>query len=417
MDVRSSRYLSSLSTSILSMRILIVSQYFWPEEFRINDLALNLVKRGNKVTVLTGNPNYPKGSFYKGYGFKSSIDNYKGIKIHRVPIIPRGQNEFTLILNYLSFVLAGSLFSFFHKDKYDKILAVNLSPITAVIPAIVSKKHNNTPLFIWVQDLWPESVLAASRFRNPIIQKLLLSLVKYIYKKSDKILVSNYGFIDSILAKGVSKDKISVMPNWAEEIFEDQTNIGKTKYRSKMPDGFIVMFAGNVGEAQDFESILNAALLTMDLKHIKWVIVGDGRKTEWLKIEIEKRNLSDTFFVLGRFPSSEMPNFFCHADLMLVSLKNEHIFSLTVPTKVQSYMEFGKPIVTMLNGAGSLIVKEANCGYRANARDYKKLSENIIKASLSSKEDLEQLGKNGRVYYQANFAKEKVINDFINVLN
>jgi glycosyltransferase involved in cell wall biosynthesis len=399
------------------MKILIVSQYFWPEEFRVNDLAFDLIERGNDVTVLTGNPNYPKGKFYNGYGFKYLKESYKGVKIYRVPIIPRGNNNITLILNYLSFVLTGSFFAAFHKTKYDKIFAVNFSPITAVFPAIIYKMLHKIPLYLWVQDLWPESVRAASTIKIEFIDKLLLVMVKYIYRKCDKILVSNFGFIESIESKDIEGAKISFMPNWAEDLFEDVNYIFADKYKSILPDGFIVMFAGNVGEAQDFESIIEAASLTNHIESIKWIIIGDGRKRKWLQNEIIKRKLSSTVLSLGRFPVEEMPSFFTHANIMLVTLKNEYIFSLTVPAKVQSYTAFGQPIVTMLSGAGNIVVNEANCGYTAESSDYKTLAENVIKASLMQKSDLEQLGNNGQKYYKEHFAKKKVIDNFINILS
>jgi glycosyltransferase involved in cell wall biosynthesis len=398
------------------MKIFLVSQYFWPEEFRINDLAIELKKRGNDVSVMTGNPNYPKGRFYSGYGFKYSVEYYKGIKIYRVPILPRGRNLFSLSLNYISFVLSGTFFALFHLTKYDRIIALNYSPITAVFPAIIYKKIHKTKLILWVQDLWPESVRATSNVKSGIIDKVLFSMARRIFKNSDKILLSSPGFFDPVVAKGAEPEKISNMPNWAEDLFDDKNCIYPDKYRFLIPDGFIVMFAGNIGEAQDFGAILEAAVLTKHIKKIKWIIIGDGRKKEWLTKEIERRRLEDTFKVLGSYPLTDMPSFFCHSDLMLATLKDEYIFSLTIPGKVQSYMAFGKPIITMLSGAGSEIVKESNCGFTANASDYKKLAENIIYASQLPNDILNELGNNGKIYYINYFAKEKAIDKLMSAM-
>jgi len=399
------------------MKILIVSQYFWPEEFRINDLAIELKKRGHDVSVLTGNPNYPKGRFYSGYGVKYIVEFYKGIKIIRVPILPRGKSIFALSLNYISFVISGSLFALFHRTKYDKIIALNYSPITAVFPAIVYKKLHKIKLILWVQDLWPESVRATSKVKSGFVDKILLAIARSIFRNSDKILLSNAGFAESVITKGGERSKISYMPNWAEDLFEDESYVHREKYRSVLPDGFIVMFAGNIGEAQDFDSIIEAAVLTKHIGRIKWIIIGEGRKKEWLGREILNRELSSTFFLLGSFPVEEMPSFFIHADLMLASLKNEYIFSLTVPGKVQSYMSFGKPIVTMLSGAGSKIVTESNCGFVADASDYYKLADNVINASLLPKSELIDLGNNGKKYYNENFAKNIAIDTLLVALN
>ncbi|TDQ24093.1 glycosyltransferase family 4 protein [Tenacibaculum caenipelagi] len=398
------------------MRILIVTQYFWPEEFRINDLAISLVERGYDVTVLTGNPNYPKGKFVEGYGFRWSKEIYKGINILRVPIIPRGKNSLMLFLNYLSFIVTGSIFSFFHKKKYDKVFAVNFSPITAVIPAIVYCKKNKKELSIWVQDLWPESVVAASSIKSNRIQKLLTRLVKYIYKRSNKIFISNNGFKESLIDKGVDEGKIYYMPNWAEDIFESKKNLKINRKQYSIPEGFVVMFAGNLGEAQDLEAVLKAAELTKNNKNIKWVFVGDGRKGNWLKNNIKDKKLSDTVKVLGRFPMEQMPLFFKLADVMLVSLKDEYIFSLTVPSKVQSYMASKKPILSMLNGAGNDIIKESGSGFVANAGDYQTLAENVVKCENLSVEKIESMGQNSFEYYQRHFSKNKIVDSFIKSL-
>ena len=399
------------------MKILVVSQYFWPEVFRINDFVLELIKRGHEVSVLTGNPNYPKGRFLPGYGFKYQVEYYNGIKIYRVPILPRRNSNFMLILNYISFVLSGCFFALFHNIRYDKIVAVNYSPITSAYPAIVCKKRKNTQLLLWVQDLWPESVRAASPVKYGIVDKFLLVMVKNIYKNSDKIVVSNSGFSESILAKGVPENKISFIPNWAEDLYENENQIYPEKYRSLMPEGFKVMFAGNIGEAQDFDSIIEAAMLTKYNENIKWIVIGDGRKKIWLEQEIEKRQLSSTFYVLGRYPLEEMPSFFIHADLLLASLKNEYIFSLTIPAKVQSYMAFGKPIVTMLTGAGNRIINDANCGFAGESSDFRKLAENVIFASSLSKTKLAEMGQKGEKYYQEYFAKNLAIDNFVKTLN
>jgi len=398
------------------MNILIVSQYFWPEEFRVNDLAIDLVKRGNTVTVLTGNPNYPKGKFFKGYGFKFMTENYQGIKIYRVPIIPRGKNSLTLLLNYLSFAIMGSVFSLFHKIKYDKVFAINFSPITAVYPAIIYKIRHKTQLYLWVQDLWPESVSAAGNIKSSFVLNLLTKMVMHIYKNSDRVLLQSEAFTSSVEEKGVAKKQIGYIPNWAEDLYSDKSRISIGKYANIIPKGFIVMFAGNIGEAQDFDSILKAAEMTKQFSEIKWVIVGDGRKKAWVENEIIRLGLQETFFLLGRYPMEEIPSFFWCADIMLLSLKNEEIFSLTIPSKVQSYMAFGRPIIGMLNGIGSDLISKAGCGYVGVAGDFVLLADNVIKAYKEESDVLLNMGINGKKYYDQNFSKSIVIDRLIGIL-
>jgi glycosyltransferase involved in cell wall biosynthesis len=397
------------------MNILIVTQYFWPEEFRVNDLAVDLVGRGNNVTVLTGNPNYPKGKFFKGYGFKFMNEKHQGIKIYRVPIIPRGNNILTLILNYLSFTITGSIFILFHRIKYDKVFAINFSPITAVFPAILYKKLHKKQLYLWVQDLWPESVSAAGNINSSFVLKLLTKMVKYIYKNSDRVLLQSEAFIPSVEEKGVTKKQIEYIPNWAEDLYSDKSKIILNKYEAIIPKGFLVMFAGNIGESQDFESILKAAVITKKYLDIKWVIVGDGRRKAWVENQIISLGLQQSFYMLGRFPMGEMPSFFVHADIMLLSLKNEVIFSLTIPSKVQSYMAFGKPIIGMLNGIGAEIIRNGHCGFVGLAGDHIALANNVIKAFNENSEDLTNKGLNGKKYYEQNFSKKIVVDKLLKI--
>jgi glycosyltransferase involved in cell wall biosynthesis len=399
------------------MRILIVSQYFWPETFRINDLVKELVERGHNVSVLTGKPNYPQGKIYKGYGFFShNRDEYFGAKIYRVPLIPRGKGTgMQLVFNYLSYVVSASTFVAFNRKKFDVSLTFAISPITQMYPALLHKKLYGSRAYLWVQDLWPESVAAAGKMDSSSILKGLTKMVRSIYKKSDGVLVQSEAFIPSVLQKGVLPDKVHYIPNWAEDIFTKTVEKNSNKYWEIIPKGFVVMFAGNMGEAQDFDSIVNAAERTRHIHDIKWVIVGDGRKREWVETEIKKRNLSDTFFLLGRYPLEEMPYFFSLADIMLLTLKDEHIFSLTIPSKVQSYLAFGKPIASMINGIGNKVINDANCGYTANAGDADKLAENIIKAYNAPKETLSKLGDNGKAYYANEFDKGTIIDKLISV--
>ena len=397
------------------MKILIVTQYFWPENFRINDLAIELVNRGYMVDILTGQPNYPDGKFYDGYSFKFSKESYSGINIIRVPIIPRGANYLTLSLNYISYSLIASLYILFKKGKYQNIFSVNYSPITSVIPAIIAKIKFKKKLFVWVQDLWPESVKAVTKKDLKLLNCFLNKLVKIIYSFCDKILISNKGFQKSITKKNVVKNKIHFMPNWAEDIFDDKDNIDLKKYKNLIPSGFTVMFAGNLGQAQDLPNILKAIELTKN--KINWVFLGSGRKFNWFKNEINKKKLNHRVRLLGSYPLREMPHFFCHAHVTLVSLTDEYIFSLTMPGKVQSYMASSKPIATMLNGEGNKIIKDANCGFCANSADFKNLAKNLNFASNLDTKKLLELGKNSRRYYEANFKKKKIIDNFCKLLN
>ena len=401
------------------MKILLVSQYFWPESFRINDLADELIKKGHEVSVLTGKPNYPSGDVFDGYkwwGYAKEKRN--SINIIRVPLVPRGNGSgLRLMLNYLSFVFFSCFYILFHREKYDVSLTFAISPITQIYAALLHKKLCKSKSYIWVQDLWPESVSATGKLKNKWIMKLLSSMVRGIYNKVDGILIQSKSFENSIKQFGDYTEKIHYVPNWAEDVFLESSSIDKEKYSDLLPLGFKILFAGNIGEAQDFDSIIKAVELTKSHKKIKWIIVGDGRSRSRIEKIVKEKNLTDSISFIGRYPLEEMPNFLVHADVTLVTLKNEEIFSLTIPSKVQSYMAFGKPIVTMIDGIGNEIVQEANCGCIASAGDYKTLADNIIKLSESSENELLVMGGNSKQYYLNNFSKNKIIDSVINIFN
>lgn len=387
------------------MKILFVSQYFYPETFKGNDLVFDWVRRGYEVTVLTAKPNYPSGSFFDGYSFfgrKEEIIN--GAKIIRSPIYPRKNGKgLNLVLNYLSFIWFSYFTCLFRvKGKFDIIFVQQLSPVTMALPGLWLKKKHNTPLYLWVLDLWPESIVAASNFKSSKIIGFIDMLVKYIYNNSDVILISSKYFRESIVGKLRDKNKdVIYLPNWAEDVFT--TSALQNVSVPDLPGGFNVMFAGNIGESQDFESILEAAKLTSS-DNINWVIIGDGRKTDWIVNEVANEKISNVYF-LGRYSMDSMPFFFKKADVMLVSLKNEPVFSLTVPAKIQAYMASGKVVLGMLNGEGNKLINESNSGFAVDAGDYLSLS---IKARELQKMNVHKrlnMENNSKKYYQDNFSK------------
>jgi len=401
------------------MKILIVTPHFYPENFRINDFALAFKNRGHKVTVLTGVPDYPDGIFFHGYGiFKKNRETYKGLKIYRAPLIPRGSgSSVRLALNYISFVVGGTFTALFLlKKKLDIIFVFEPSPITVGLPAIFIKKIKRIPICFWVLDLWPESVVSAGNLKTDIIPRILSPIVKFIYNNSDKILVSSNGFIDSIEEKGINRKKIEYFPQWAEPLFKlvkpDKYLLGKIPTKS-----FKIMFAGNIGEAQDFPSILEAARILKDDKSIQWIILGGGRKEPWVRSKIDEYQLENCFHLFGSFPLEKMPAFYSHADAMLFSLKSEYIFSITVPAKVQSYLACGKPILAMIDGEGASIIQEANAGLVCPAEKPCDLAKNITRMKKLPSEVIVGMGKNARDYYDTNFEREFLFNKAEHLFN
>ena len=407
------------------MKVLIITQYFWPENFKISDFAVSFKEMGHEVCVLTGIPNYPKGSFYEGYGFtKPKTEYFKNIKIIRTVLFPRGDaSNFRLFLNYLSFAFFASFAVLFRiKSNFDLIFVFETSPITVGIPAIVLKKIRKIPIVLWVLDLWPESVYALKDFRSKTLKLYLYKLVKYIYKNCNMIFVSSRSFIKSITEKNIEIDKIRYIPNWSED---EYLNYNAKEFRlddKNLPeDGFILMFAGNLGEAQDFESIISAAECLKNHKDIYWIIIGDGRKKDWIKHKISEKGLSDTVILLGKYPMKTMPHFYSKADAMLIALRDEYVFSLTVPAKLQTYMACGKTILAMINGETAKIIKEAKAGFVCDSGKYNDFAVNILKLYSMDKGSRQTFGNNARSYYNAVFNKDKILKDieksFTEVIN
>lgn len=396
------------------MHILVVTQYFWPENFQINDLVAGLVEKGHKITVLTGIPNYPGGSYFPGYGILKNIrQDYCGAKVVRVPLVNRGKGKkIQLLFNYLSFVFFASILGpFIIKGKYDLIFVYEPSPITVALPAILLKKIKSTKLCIWVQDLWPESLFATGAVKSPILLKFVKKLVSFIYRECNFIFVQSKAFIPSIQSFGVESRRIYYLPNSAEGFYCPVLVKDDAIERKEIPKGFIVMFAGNIGAAQDFKTIVYAAEKLKDYKDIYWVILGDGRMRSLVEKDVEARNLNRNFLFKGRHPPEQMPKYFSLADVLLVTLKKEEIFALTIPAKVQSYLACAKPIIASLAGEGARIIEEAKAGFSSLPENPIALAELVLKMYHMNESERKEMGLNGRKYFDSNFCREKLINE------
>lgn len=394
------------------MRLLVVTQYFWPENFRINDLVSELAKRGHQVTVLTGQPNYPDGKIFPEFlANKEAFASYEGIEVIRAPLISRGKGGLRLVLNYFSFALNATILGLWrlrHKE-FDAIFAFEPSPITVALPAIALRTQKRTPFTFWVQDLWPETLEAVGIIRSKKILNIIGKLVSFIYNHCDLILAQSKSFIEKIKPYSHHNQNIEYFPNWSEQINKIH-NIAPASEIIPKADTFNIMFAGNIGDAQDFPAILAAANILKNQKHIRWLIVGDGRLAHWVTNEIKCLGLQDQVLMLGRHPSERMPSFFKHADALLVTLKDETIFSMTIPSKLQAYLAAGIPILAMLNGEGAAVVKQADAGLTCPAGNYQELAAAVLQLSEMSPEKREQMGINGIMLSNTEFNRDKLIN-------
>jgi glycosyltransferase involved in cell wall biosynthesis len=393
------------------LKVLIVTQYFWPENFRINDLAQGLVKIGHDVTVLTGQPNYPSGRFFEGYRFGGRArETFQGIQVVRVPLLARGNGRtIRLLLNYLSFALFASLLGPLRcSGSADIILVYEPSPVTVGLPALVMKAVKKAPLMFWVQDLWPESLSATGAVRSLWILARVTGLVRFIYRGCDRVLVQSRAFVDRVRGLGVLPDRILYFPNSAEGLYRPVTR-EEVCSGEALPDGFRIMFAGNIGAAQSFATILSAAETLRDHHRIHWIILGEGRQSDWVRQEITRRRLERSVHMLGQHPMESMPEWFARADVLLVTLKSDPIFALTIPSKIQSYMACGRPILAALDGEGARVVKEACAGLVVSAEDAAALAEAVLHMSNMPLSEREMLGQNGRRYFLQEFDRDTLL--------
>ncbi len=393
--------------------MLIVSQYYWPESFRINDVAKTLVEKGIEVEVLTGKPNYPRGIIFDGYRtWGCQNETHNGIRINRIPLIPRNSGGLRLALNYLFFVLSGVFFApwLLRGRKFDVIVVHGMSPILQAIPAIFLGWIKGCAVVIWVQDLWPESLSATGYVKNKFILKLVEQVVRFIYHRVDLLLVQSEAFISPVSALA-SGTPVKYYPNSVDESFSAPATVAIPDVPG-LGQKFSVMFAGNIGTAQAVEVIVEAANLLKDHSDIQFVVLGDGSRRDWMLKEVIRRNLSN-LHMPGRFPVETMPGLLQKASVLLVTLADQEIFAATVPNKIQAYLATGRPIIACLRGEGSRLVAEAKAGLAVPAEDPAALADAVLKFHGMSVVEREQMGRQGKAYYRTHFNHDHLVEQLI----
>lgn len=386
--------------------ILVVTQYFYPESFRINDMCQEWVKRGYTVTVVTGIPNYPNGKFFEGYGLtKKRHEIWNGIEVYRIPLIPRGSSSIGMVLNYLSFMLSGIIAGKLMKIKADYVFSFEVSPMTQVLAGISFAKKLRVPHYLYVQDLWPENVITVTGINNPIIIKPINKMVDYIYKNTDHIFATSPSFVDAICERRVKVDrnKVHYWPQYAEDFYRPS----EKKSVAEIPDdnSFKIIFTGNIGTAQGLDILPKVAELLKD-EVVKFVIVGDGRYLDEFNREVKKRNVNGKFIMIPRQPAERIPEFISACDVAFLSFQDDALWKKTIPAKLQSYMACGKAIIASAEGETERIIDEAVCGICSPIGDTDKLCMSIKKMM---KADLKVMGKRSREYFMSHFDKQMLM--------
>lgn len=399
----------------MKQHILIISQYYYPENFRINDISREWVKRGYEVTVITGIPNYPQGSFYEGYSwFTKTREELEGVHVIRIPLIARGKNSVMMILNYLSFVVSGFFWKMFTRINADKVFVFGLSPMTQALVGVWYAKKRKIPCYIYVQDLWPESVEIVAGIHNKKIIHAVDKMVDYIYAGCENIFVTSPSFVKKLgerrSAFREDKSKVVYWPQYAEEFYHP---VEKAFLADVKDDGrFKIAFTGNIGYAQGLDILPRTAKLLKEQNlNCCFYIIGDGRYREKLEQEIREQGVEEMFFLLGRKEPEEIPHYLSHFDAAFLSFADNPLFEMTIPAKLQSYMACGMPILAAASGETQRVVNEAQCGICCGLGEERALAQAIDELTRETPENMRRMSENAVNYCQKFFGKKKLLDE------
>lgn len=394
-------------------KILIVSECFYPEEFKINDVAFKWSSLGYDVDVLTMVPSYPFGKIFSGYKNKIfSQNNFKGVTVHRIYTITGYKNSFfKKILRFLNFSILGSVYALYIGRKYDFIFGFNAGALTSMLPAVIISKIYKKPLTFWVQDLWPESLYAYGFPKNKFTDFILQSFVKYVHSNLYSIAISSVGFKKKIKSYLKNKEiKISYIPNWADELKSD-----KSKFVFANKSRIQFTFAGNIGKQQNLENVINGFLKIPKEPRNKASlnIIGEGGHLNNLKALVKS---NDQIFFYGRKESHEMANYYNSSDFLIISLIDDPVFSLTVPSKTQTYLAAKKPILAIIKGETSDLISRYNLGLTSNPSNIGDISDLFLNCINMNEDKRKTFIKNNEILLNKKFNKEKNIKELLKTL-
>lgn len=399
------------------MRVLIWTQYFWPEYFHINAVARSLKAQGIEVTVLTGKPNYPEGKIFDGYkAMGIQQEEYSGIEVIRIPLRQRGKNSGKgMALNYLSFIVSGYLFGPYalRGRKFDAIFVYAPSPLLQALPAVYVSWLKRAPLVLWVQDIWPDALVATGFIKSRWVLGMVGLAVRYIYRFSDSILIQSEGFRASVERWTNHKERIRFFPNSAEDTSPDFTKpTMNVQLAEEVAASFSVVFAGNIGTAQSCETIIEVAKLLQSVPAIKFYLVGSGSMADSVSENIVDGRLKNVAMT-GQVPAEDMPLIFASASVLLLTLRDDAALSSTIPSKLQSYLAAGKPVIASCNGEAASVVTKANAGLACPAGDASALADAVLKLFQMTPEERVRLGENGRAHFEAHYRLQSRVTELV----
>ena len=393
------------------MRVLLLTQWYPPEPVSLmHDLAESLRALGHDVTVVTGFPNYPSGRVYPGYRVKCWLREHQaGVEVVRVALYPdHGRSGLKRAANYLSFALTAAFFAPFLAKRPDVIFVYH-PPLTVGFPAVWLSWLWGVPFVYQVQDIWPETLRALGKVNNERLLSLVGRLARWIYSKASAVCVISEGFRQNLLGKMIPGDKIHVISNWVDTnvYYPEQLDTVVADYLG-LSGRFNVMFAGNIGEAQHLETVLEAAARVRDLEAVQFVIVGDGVAEAHLRDLAREARLANVLF-LGRFPTGSMPGLYATAEVLLVHLKADPLFDITIPHKILAYMASGKPVLAAVRGDAARLVSGSDAGLVCDPENPEALAATVRRFYELPSSDRGRMGQNGLAAIRAGFTRTHLV--------
>ena len=404
----------------MEKRILIFTNHFYPEYFKINDVVDWLSTEHVTTSVVTSNPNYPKGKIFKGFNIFGSKRTYKKASIYRLPVIPRGSgNKLILSLNYLSYFFSLFFFTFWlivtHR-KYDILLIHHTSPPLLFLPALIYKKMKGAKVILWDLDMWPHTLSSVGIIKSKGLISFLEGIFKWFYNRFDQILLGSESFKE-FAVKRVNLNRTFYFPNWADSVFESQKPIKRIFDPSKT---VIISYAGNIGKAQDFESLVEAVKLSKS-KNYEIRLIGDGRARESLESLVSSEGLNGQIKFYDSIDSKNLLKFFERSDFLYLSLNDSSLFSRTVPAKFQTYLASGTPIIGLISGETNSLINDNKLGFGSNAGDVNALSKVFDGLVNIQDPQYQQMKSNCKELYQNRFSsslrKKELMSLIINFNN
>ena len=401
-------------------RILVVSQHYWPENFRVTDLCEGLVAQGIEVDVLCGLPNYPLGNWFSGYSYtKPRRESHNGVELFRAGEIPRkGNTGLTIFLNYVSWPLF-SLFSLprLRGRKYDAVLCYNTSPVLMSFPAIVYAKLHRIPLTNYVLDIWPENLYSVLNIQNKFLRAIAQTVSNWHYRRADRLIAMSASLADRLAQVGKkNREDIAIIPQYCEDFYAQPADC--SALRQQFGNKFHLVFTGNFSPAQSLETVIEAACIAKQngLDDLHLLLVGDGMSRESLEQLVKEKHAEDFVTFYGSVPAQRIPEFCALADGLICPLANSPDLGMTVPAKLASYMASGTPILASITGEGALAVQKADCGFTAPAGDAAALAQAMHQLYKCSPARRKQLGENAFAWYSSHYKRDTLLDqlrDFV----